>query len=383
MPRFAAILLRSCLGTSLSPLLACQTEVRSAELAEIPVGDSSGTPELGTSSGATSDDGPTARLDVPPSDDSSTAAGEGACASFTATGKVVSKPADIIVVVDNSPSMVDETNAVQANLNAFSQQIIDAGIDTRVLLMTAYPNPDAAPEIDTGVCIDPPLGGGGCPLEDDNQPHFAHMQQIIGSEHALAKILSTHDNWAPMMRPTSVKHLIVVSDDDSYVSAEDFDAQFLALDPTYAGYFFHGIVSTTDCPESGAIGAQYLALAEMTGGVIGDLCQQEFQPTFDVLSTAVTEGTSLACAWAMPEAPEGKVIDPTSIEIVLELDGVISSPPRVDGPEGCVDGEAGWYFDDPAVPTTLVSCPATCAAVSGAAIAELDIDVGCATVPAG
>ncbi len=379
MPRSAAILL---LCTCLCPLFACQTEVRSAELPEIPVGESSGTPEPGTSSGASSDDGPTARLDLPPSDESSTAA-EGTCASFTATGKVVSKPADIIVVVDNSPSMVDETNAVQANLNAFSQQIIDAGIDTRVLLMTAYPNPDAEPSIDTGVCIDPPLGGGGCPLEDDNQPHFAHMQQIIGSEHALAKILSTHDNWAPMMRPTSVKHLIVVSDDDSYVSAADFDAQFIALDPTYAGYFFHGIVSTTDCPQSGAVGAQYLALAEMTGGVIGDLCQQEFQPTFDVLSTAVTEGTTLACAWAMPEAPEGKVIDPSSIEILLELDGVLSSPPRVDGPEGCVDGEAGWYFDDPEAPTTLVSCPATCAAVSGAGIAELDIDVGCAMVPAG
>ena len=376
-----AILLHAGLG--LGPLLACQTEVRSAEVAEIPVGDSTGAAAPDTSSGAPADDGPEVRFDVPPSDDSTTAAGDGTCASFTAMGEVVSKPADIIVVVDNSPSMVDETNAVQANLNAFSQQIIDAGIDTRVLLMTAYPNPDAAPSIDTGVCIDPPLGGGGCPLEDDNQPYFAHMQQIIGSEHALAKILSTHDNWAPMMRTNSVKHIIVVSDDDSYVSAADFHAQFVALDPTYAGYFFHGIVSMTDCPASGAIGAQYLALAEMTGGVIGDLCQQEFQPTFDVLSTAVTEGTALACAWAMPEAPEGKVIDPTSIEIVLELDGVTSSPPRVEGPEACVDGQAGWYFDDPEAPTTLVSCPATCAAVSAAGVAELDIDVGCAMVPAG
>lgn len=379
MRRAPAILL--CIG--LGPVVACQTEVRSAEVDAPPLADDTGTPAVETSSGGPSDDDPMARLDVPPSDDSSTAAGDGTCASFTATGQVVSKPADIIVVVDNSPSMVDETNAVQANLNAFSQQITDAGIDTRVLLMTAYPNPDAAPEIDTGVCIDPPLGGGGCPLEDDNQPYFAHMQQIIGSEHALAKILSTHANWAPMMRPDSVKHLIVVSDDDSYVGAADFDAQFLALDPTYAGYFFHGIVSMTDCPESGATGEQYIALAELTGGVIGDLCEQEFQPTFDVLSTAVTEGTSLACAWAMPEAPEGKVIDPETIAIVLELDGVISSPPRVDGPEACAPDEAGWYFDDPDAPTALVSCPATCAAVSAAAIASLDIDVGCAMVPAG
>src|SRR5262249_35438894 len=151
------------------------------------------------------------------------------CTSFTDSGAVTKRPADIIFVVDNSPSMIDETDAVQAELNEFSQQIVDSGIDIRVLLLTAYPDPNAAPEIDTGVCIDPPLGGGGCPEDDDHQPIFANVQQIIGSEHALAKILSTHSVWAPMMRPDSVKHVIVVSDDDSYVSAADFDMQFLAL----------------------------------------------------------------------------------------------------------------------------------------------------------
>lgn len=339
--------------------------------------------ETSTSAEGTDDlDVPDVRLDVPPAGESTTSTDDAHCTSFSDSGAVTKRPADIIFVVDNSPSMIEETDAVQAQLNAFSQQIVDAGIDIRVLLLTAYPDPNAAPEIDTGVCIDPPLGGGGCPEDDDNQPIFAHVQQIIGSEHALAKILGTHTVWAPMMRPDSVKHIIVVSDDDSYVTADEFDMQFLALDPGYAGYRVHGIVATEPCGE-GAVGSEYIALAELTGGVIGDLCEQEFQPLFDTLSTAVLEGTSLACAWPMPEAPQGKVIDPSSVEVSLEVDGVPIATGRVDGPDACVVDQHGWYFDDVEAPTQIVACPTTCDAVGNAMAAHLDIEVGCATQPTG
>ena len=332
--------------------------------------------------GADDLDVPDVRLDVPAAEESTTSNDDAHCTSFSDSGAVTKRPADIIFVVDNSPSMIEETDAVQAQLNAFSEQIVDAGIDIRVLLLTAYPDPNAAPEIDTGVCIDPPLGGGGCPMDDDNQPIFAHVQQLIGSEHALAKILDTNTVWAPMMRPDSVKHIIVVSDDDSYVSAEEFDAQFLALDPGYAGYRVHGIVATEPCGE-GAVGSEYIALAELTGGVIGDLCQQEFQPLFDTLSTAVLEGTSLACAWPMPEAPEGKVIDPSSVEVSLEVDHVPIATGRVENADACVVDQHGWYFDDNDAPTQIIACPTTCDAVGNAASAQLDIEVGCATQPTG
>jgi hypothetical protein len=370
--------------TALVMIGGCSFEARD----DTPSAAETSTTSGGASVGTSSDDGddeldpPDVRLDVPPSGESTSAGDDAHCTSFTDSGAVTKRPADIIFVVDNSPSMIEETDAVQASLNAFSQQIVGAGIDIRVLLLTAYPDPNAAPEIDTGVCIDPPLGGGGCPEDDDNQPIFAHVQQIIGSEHALAKILDTHSIWAPMMRPDSVKHIIVVSDDDSYVSATDFDMQFLALDPGYAGYRVHGIVATEPCGE-GAVGSQYIALADMTGGVIGDLCEQQFQPLFDTLSTAVLEGTTLACAWPMPEPPAGKVIDPSSVEVALTIDGVAIATGRVDGPAACLPDQHGWYFDDPDEPTQIVACPSTCDALGTAMSAQLDIDVGCATQPTG
>jgi hypothetical protein len=362
---------------------ACAVDVRNEAPAGGETSDASGeTPGSSSTGEVETMDRPEIRLDLPPSDESTGALNEEECTSFTDSGAVIRRPADIIWVVDNSPSMIEETDAVQARLNAFSQQIVDAGIDIRVLLLTAYPDPTASPTIDTGVCIDPPLGGGGCPEEDDNQPIFAHVASNVGSLYALDKILDTHSIWAPMMRPDSTKHIIVVTDDDSIVPASEFDTQFLALDPGHAGYAFHGIVATQPCGDAN-IGDEYIALADMTDGVIGNLCEQEFQPLFDLLSTAVLDGTNLACAWPMPEAPEGRHVDPSSVEVTLEIDGTSIAPARVDGADACAPGQHGWFFDDPEDPTQLVSCPATCDALSTATAADLEIVVGCATVAAG
>src|SRR5688500_16039227 len=125
---------------SLSLVAACAVDLRD----DTPAGAAASTPREAAptrpspEAGADDHELPVVRLDVPAADETTTAAGDPNCASFTDTGSVIKRPADIIFVVDNSPSMIEETDAVQAQLNAFSQQIVDAGIDIRVLLLTAY-----------------------------------------------------------------------------------------------------------------------------------------------------------------------------------------------------------------------------------------------------
>jgi hypothetical protein len=364
-------------------LFACQGVDRDAELPALDDGTSAG---LGESDPPDPDETTAGgdKLDLGGGTDDGVGFGnEEGCASFSETAKIHKRPADIIVVVDNSPSMVQEADEVQARLNAFSQQIVAAGIDMRVLLLTAYPNPNVAPSIDTGICIDPPLGGGGCPGSDDNQPLFAHLHENIGSSHSLQKVLDTQPTWASMMRDGSSKHIIVVSDDDSYLSAADFDEQFRAFDPSYADYSLHGIVSMSPCVFADTLGEQYIELANMTDGVLGDLCDQEFQPVFDLLSTAVQEGSSLDCEWALPEAPLGHEIDPATVEVLLEVNGAPLAATRVESLAACSDIMHGWHYDDPADPSLLVACPQTCAALRLATEAELEIDVGCAQPPVG
>ena len=78
-----------------------------------------------------------------------------ASATVTATDTTVLVPADIIIAVDTSSSMTAEAAFVQEELNRFSQQIIDSGVDARVILLAAAGAGEVA---DAGVPMGNPLG---------------------------------------------------------------------------------------------------------------------------------------------------------------------------------------------------------------------------------
>jgi len=101
------------------------------------------------------------------------------CASttVTATDITVVKPADIVFAIDGSGSMNEEIMFVQQYMNDFSQQIVDSGIDIRVLLLgspTGVANQGMGMGNQNGICIGAPLGSGTCP-EDTNLPTFVHI----------------------------------------------------------------------------------------------------------------------------------------------------------------------------------------------------------------
>jgi hypothetical protein len=285
-----------------------------------------------------------------------------------------------------------EANAVQVNMNAFSSQIFLANIDAHVVIISAYPD-------NTGVCIEPPLGSGGCPLTDNNPPLFTHINDSVGSNDALQKLLAHHADFAPVMRATASKHIIVVTDDESDLDAASFQAMWAALDPTYVPYQFHAIAATADpvlaclaqpahqcCAISAAVGNVYMNLCGATGGVFGDLCLQEFQPIFDQVAMQVIAGSTLACEYTIPPAPDGETFDPAQVNIEFYDGGGASllDLGYVDNAAACGGVTNGWYYDNPAMPMTIVLCPQTCDAVQGfPAMSSVSIQFGCATVPAG
>jgi hypothetical protein len=52
--------------------------------------------------------------------------------------------------------------------------------------------------------------------------------------------------------------------------------------------------------------------------------------------------------------------------------------PQVAKPSDCGDGASGWFYDDPAQPRKLLTCPATCASLKTAAAVE--VQLSCPTV---
>ena len=315
----------------------------------------------------------------------------GECGAVSQTAQNTLQPADIIIGIDTSGSMDDEIAFVQQNLNAFSQQIIDSGVDVRVILiategMTMPEMPggifggDGDQEI--AVCIDPPLGSGNCPV-DSNPPRYLHVPVEVASHDALNLFVETYAQWQAQLRPNATKTFVVVTDDNAEDEPNNTAAAFMqavaGLDPMlFAQWSFSGIYCFSECPEAAEIGTVYQDLVTQTGGVGGDLCLQDFASVFDALARSVIGASKLDCEWAIPPAPPGQTFDTGRVNVEYTATGARQTVFHVDVANQCA-ARGGWYYDDNANPTRLLVCPSTCELLQADGSAELDVLFGCKT----
>src|SRR5687767_1756520 len=163
-------------------------------------GASSGTPppgSLGTSGGGTS--GGTS--------------GGGTCAAESV--KATKAEVDIIIVIDTSGSMDEETSQVKANINTFASKIGSSGLDYNVVLLAEKPQsfPFPFPGMPMpGICVPPPLGGADC---KDNPPKYHQINEAVGSTDSLQIILDKYGAYQGYLRPAAYKVFIEVTDDNS------------------------------------------------------------------------------------------------------------------------------------------------------------------------
>ena len=202
-----------------------------------------------------------------------------ACCLFLVSRPAVAQTegaADLIIVVDTTGSMGEEIDALRVSLNGTVARVSSSLIDLHVVLISS-----------AAVCVPAPLGSGNC-ASDEKLPTFRHVLQPIGSSDALAKILNTYPLWAGSLRSNARKFFLVVSDDDSAMPAETFNARPACSRADFLGLRLQrGILATQDCnpplqippqpPIISAVGAEYIVLISAVGtgrqpGVIGDLC---------------------------------------------------------------------------------------------------------------
>jgi hypothetical protein len=321
--------------------------------------------------------------------------GEEECAETSSKAEEGLAPADIIIAVDTSGSMDAEAQWTQQSMNAMVTTIINSGIDAHVIMIS-----------NAEICVPAPLGSGSCPA-DENLPNYRHVDQSVGSSDALEKILTTYDQYKDSLRPGALKTIVVVSDDDSNLSASAFKSQLLALDPSFKDFKFDAIVSFEDpfscasscfanscqncgdcCPGcmplSAAEGTVYKDLVSMTGGVQGDLCAQDFAPVFQDMATSVVQDASIDCVYDIPDPGPGEQIDIGKVNVDYKSGPNANPQTILHVPGGLADcgSQGGWYYDHPATPTKIFLCPATCAAVQGNTGGEVVVKFGCATLVA-
>jgi hypothetical protein len=339
---------------------------------------------------------------IPDGAGGSGAEGDADCGGFFDEAKPSFQPADIIWGIDSSCSMIEESLAVQQNINAFSQQIVASGIDVHVVMLAGYPlclGPICSP----GVCVQPPLGTGTCPTNDTKLPAFFHHPvAIVNSNDGLDVFYNTFPDYRAHLRPGAAKHLVIVTDDNNtqgtYTSAAAFipaytarDAALLA-DPTTgeAIWKMSGVYAFTACGNAAAVGTVWKDMIDQTGGVHGDVCScaagqqaactQAFQNVFNQLATKIVEGAQkLACQWTIPPPPAGQTFDPqkVNVEFTDRGSGTKETIFYADNESLCDPTLGGWYFNDNANPTQVVACPASCTKIEGVTDGGVAVGFGC------
>lgn len=301
-----------------------------------------------------------------------------ACAGTELTASFVQLPTDIIWVVDQSGSMNQETQYVQAKINDFVSLISASNIDYRVTMI-------ATPSGTNAICVPGPLGGASC----GNNTSFRLVDQRIGSHDGPSRAVSTYGSYSDFLRPNATKHFVFVTDDNSSMSATNFTNAVNALQPAgmFDGFKVHAIYAYGNGLSSGctgpfgtgaADGTVYTTLVTNTGGARGVICQDDWNQVFQDITQAVVSGSQVACEVLMPTPPEGETLDPTQVNVKYQSGATSTTLPQVPTAADCGAG-GGWYYDDNTAPTKITLCPATCSSVQSDPNANLKLELGCST----
>ena len=301
------------------------------------------------------------------------------CASVTQTTTIEEAPSDILIVV---ASVMDEA-ALAPVFENFAQLIADGNIeDVQVAMLAGYP-PD-------GICIDePPLGVQACPTNDDNPPIYRHFDEVVESDTLLQQVLDAYPLWSTSLRPEARKHVFVVSSSDSTLGTQAFDAAFVELDPSLAGYVFHGMAPGSEdggclLVESGetwANATDYAALVAATGGVFENACNYSVKVLFEELIDRIT-AVALSCEYDIPPAPDGLVFAKDEVNVDYDDGFGTQTVGWVETVGDCAGVSNGWYYDDFADPQQILMCPQTCARFEALQEESIEIRFGCTTIPA-
>ncbi|MDQ3034829.1 MAG: hypothetical protein M3Y87_20635 [Myxococcota bacterium] len=380
-------------------------------------------------------------IDVGPTDAPVMVDPDAACAMASVPVEVERLPVDVIWVVDNSGSMQPAIDQVRTGLNAFADQIFASGVDYRVILLSMRGTAPISSRYP--ICIPPPLAGDASCGDGDR---FFHVDVDIKSTQPIEQILGTLGQtvgytegaaigsapWRHLLRDGATKTIVVVTDDNARTCArphsggscnstgapmtetslEDYPGGISpwtttrALGPgiltsTYGslfeGYTFDAIYgwgSETDPSARCAFpdgtmpsspGYTYTTLVARTGGVRAQICDgaAAWGPFFDAVATSVVRNSRIACEVALPPPPDGSVLDPRRVNVVIRGASGSTTIPYSVSADGCDPARGGWHYDDASAPTRVILCPSSCdfareetATTSGG----LDVVFGCASI---
>jgi uncharacterized protein YegL len=90
---------------------------------------------------------------------------------------------------------------------------------------------------------------------------------------------------------------------------------------------------------------------------------------------------SSACEFEVPDGDGNMSVDPGKVNVVFKpSSGGQQTIGKVADGGGC--GMGGWYYDSPSNPSRIILCPESCAALQLDPSADVEVLLGCTSVPA-
>lgn len=283
------------------------------------------------------------------------------CATVSEMGRLVREPVDIIVVLDNSGSMVDEMGAAETNIQNNFWSILDQNsVDFRMILISRHRQEarTASEEASTSICLQQPLSGlAMCPSEAPVfSERFFQFGMKVESTDSFDRILEWYDSpdeendglaengWSEWLRSNAKKVFVEMTDDNEDMPATTFIAELTALPgghfgtPTDLNFTFHTIMGIIEkanpteaylpeepivsetCTGNGAdvenAGETYQELSRLTGGLRFPLCQfPGYDAVFRRIAEDVVVTSEIACDFDIPAPPAGLELDLNKVAV--------------------------------------------------------------------
>ncbi|MFT3927804.1 MAG: hypothetical protein QM778_35075 [Myxococcales bacterium] len=264
----------------------------------------------------------------------------GACNTAHGDGVARSAPVDIVWVIDDSFSMLDDIMRVQQNMASFAMSLVKAGLDYHIVVLNA---PAAAWDAKT-------LG-----LE----PARFLAVDAVTFNVCYTPAVGSFSSYSSMLRPDAALHFIMVTDDNDVMSWADFKSQ---MDTLVKGrkYTVHAIVDPPEhCATSTRPGTVYIDGAKATGGVQKSICEADWSPTFTAIENSIQKTAVIPCEYDIPEPTGGETYDRTKVNVLHSLNGTTTPFMRKASMADC-GSDKGWYYDNPDDPKQVLLCPMAC-----------------------
>jgi hypothetical protein len=321
--------------------------------------------------------------------DSSSSTGiDNACADAVITPEKV--PVTMYIMFDKSGSMLFDQKwaGATAALIAFFQDEDSAGLE---IALRFFPDDEPVAGCNEVACSEsacetPLVDAGFLTVEPG---HSDPQQQALveavngrspGGETPMYPALAGAATWAVAHSDAANKRTVVVLVTDGEPNGCNESAPAIAA---LAGdAFAQAEVLTYAIGMAGASLSQLDQIAQAGGTdkafVVGTGSSVN-KDLVDALEKIRTE--ELPCSFDMPSSESaGQEVEPAEVNITYTSgDAEPVTIPQVLGPADC-GADGGWYYDNPAAPTEITLCPATCDGIKNDPDAVVEVVLGCKTV---